>query len=153
MPDKKLEELYKRRDRVNEAIGKNDLYKKRDSIEEQIKKREFKLKKDKAKKEGRISDRLADIVCDEHGRGVFRADEKPHSLLFSQGYAAYECRSCIKENKIPSKAYHCKICGYVKGEPTDSRYNDIGILSGSEGVRHICRECGGEVGRTVYRVS
>jgi len=44
-------------------------------------------------------------------------------------------------------AYHCHFCGlWVEGKPNESRYDSIGILTGSRGTSFYCSFCGGWLG-------
>lgn len=56
-----------------------------------------------------------------------------------QEEAAYLCRGIYQEEDLDS-------CGWVKGDPQEVPYNNIGILGGSAGSRYYCRICGKQIG-------
>ena len=51
---------------------------------------------------------------------------------------AYLCHSMYSDDEDS--------CGWVKGDPIEEKYNNIGPLSGSAGVRFHCRICGKVIG-------
>lgn len=51
-------------------------------------------------------------------------------------------------------AYWCDSEGlWIQGTPSGEPYNDIRLLSGSAGLKLVCRSCGSEVGRLVEKMS
>lgn len=44
-------------------------------------------------------------------------------------------------------------CGWVKGEPIESRYDDLGFMCGSKGYRQYCKICGDQIGETQLVIS
>lgn len=52
-----------------------------------------------------------------------------------------------------TKAYDCPQCGIVLGEPHKEQYNDLGILSGSKGMKYNCYVCEQELGREIHVIS
>lgn len=67
--------------------------------------------------------------------------EAPFSLAVE---TAYLCKGIYQEEDPDS-------CGWVKGEPNERSYDDIGVLSGSAGHRYYCRICGKQIGE-VYLI-
>ncbi len=62
----------------------------------------------------------------------------------------------------PETAYLCcgiysnkdsDTCGWVKGDPVEREYDEIGPLSGSAGTRFYCRICGKMIGEKQTKVS
>jgi len=51
---------------------------------------------------------------------------------------------------IAEVAYFCPGCGWVKGSPKSTKYNDIGPLSGSAGINYHCKICEAFVGKEVH---
>lgn len=49
--------------------------------------------------------------------------------------------------------YTCPICGVVKGEPEEKKYNNINLLSGSRGVKYYCNICKMEIYMQEFSVS
>ncbi len=68
---------------------------------------------------------------DSYQRAVAQDKTKPHRYEF-----AYLCAS---KYEIHPKE---NTCGWVKGEPREGSYNDIGPLCGSAGTRYYCIICG-----------
>ena len=62
-----------------------------------------------------------------------------------QAYLCYESSIFSKEDTDS--------CGWVKGMPVEKKYNDIGVLSGSAGIRFYCKICGKKIGEHRLRVS
>jgi len=48
--------------------------------------------------------------------------------------------------RIEAVAYHCPICGWIKGNPPEENYYEPEPLAGSVGTRPYCEICGMPVG-------
>lgn len=46
-----------------------------------------------------------------------------------------------------------KGCGWVKGKPQETNYDEIGPMSGSAGFRQFCKICGTKIGETQLVIS
>lgn len=57
---------------------------------------------------------------------------------------AYQC-----VNEFASLEEKGQTCGWVRGEPTKRKYDEIGPLSGSAGTEYFCRICHKHLGRFV----
>lgn len=94
---------------------------------------------------GFIAEKLEDLKASdgssfkEYQQGLAEADN---------GEKAYWCGSLIQ---LPGSKLFCN--GWVKGEPKEEPYNDIGILSGSKGYALICKVCGAVIGHRATLMS
>jgi len=61
---------------------------------------------------------------------------------------AYLCRPMNSLFSPRGKKLHG--CGWVKGIPTEKKYNDLGPLSGSAGIKYYCRICGELIGESIH---
>lgn len=98
----------------------------------------------KNRAEGKTFARLKDIPAPKFHAHEFKKT-RDIGEWFGRGKtpANYECKDCLET------AYYCPTCGYVPGRPHNENYDDIGILSGSRGIKHSCGICRDELGRTV----
>jgi len=61
-----------------------------------------------------------------------------------------ESRMQVYRNKQLEEYVHCDVCKlYVRGEPREQRYNELGPLCGSAGTRYYCNFCNNQIGDDV----
>jgi hypothetical protein len=66
--------------------------------------------------------------------------------------SAYLCRP-MDALSLKEKEDDTDSCGWVKGQPVEKNYDNIGHLSGSAGKRFFCRICGQQIGEIRLRIS
>lgn len=118
-----------------------------------------------ARKKGIIAEKLEDLksecgrpFLEEKGigdckRAVVKKDTTFGPLKnFSPltGETAYLCQDMYS---IFSKENTPDGCGWVKGKPYEKKYDEIGVLSGSRGIRYYCRICGKQIGEYQSAIS
>ena len=118
--------------------------------------KELKLRK-LARQKGISALKLEDLesecgqpFVEEKEHSIYRramARDKTDSLRFESAYL------CASRYEAPSRTGNKDTCGWVKGEPREERYDSIGPLCGSAGIRFYCRICGKMVGELQARVS
>lgn len=100
----------------------------------------------------------------EKGRSFEEREKVPHR--WGELRKAHEVLESGEDTYKQEWAYFCgftdsfgkqeKIhigCGWVRGWPKDQEYDDIGVLSGSAGIRFSCQICGMKVGEDQQMVS
>jgi len=106
-----------------------------------------------ARKKGITSKMLKGLKSKNGKRFVEEKGHKPYrkalvreDFLGSEQETAYLCCGMYLQ-KDPSS------CGWVKGDPVEKPYDEIGCLSGSRGIRYYCRICGKLIGEFQMEVS
>ena len=115
-----------------------------------------------AKEKGIIAPILEDLKSSSGKPFLEKAQESREMYRKAVVLKPIEARHRFPSLNISETAFFCHSiyllqndedsCGWVKGDPIKEKYNEIGLLSGSAGVRYYCPICGKLVGeeRSVF---
>jgi len=80
-------------------------------------------------------------------RAVVKKDATFGPLTMETAYLCQDMYSIFSKEDTPDG------CGWVKGKPHEKKYDEIGVLSGSRGIRYYCRICGKRIGEYQSAIS
>ena len=109
-----------------------------------------------ARRRGLIADRLEDLKSKSgepfvektprklRSHHLYRKAEVKRDSPFASIEIAYNCRSMWEEMFLDKEDMHDS-CGWVKGNPIQKPYDNIGPLNGSAGYQYFCKICAKQI--------
>jgi len=131
----------------------NELYTKRDKLKEIISSTKIELRETNieiGKKEGKVVDSIADLICKKHPNagfdiiGIIPGSEYWKYILeekFKNGLNIYGCKECLPF--VKTEAYDCPYCGIVVSKFREDKYTH----HGEEGKNYYCINCDEKIGK------
>lgn len=104
--------------------------------------------RENAREQGKLADSPEELFPDKENL-VFVIPEVEEGKI--RRAFGYHPENAEELDRIPrARAHFCEECeGWIKGEPLQTKYDEIGPLCGSRGFRYFCRVCDSMIAEVV----